>query len=120
MTLTVFLLLVWLHFVADFIMQSDEVSKSKSSNNAILLYHVTLYSLPFAPFAAWYFPQSYWIALAWVWINVAAHFVTDYITSRMTTKLWRAGEVHWFFVVIGADQAIHMSTLVLTFQWLAP
>ena len=120
MSLAAFLWLVWLHFLADFILQSDRVSKSKSSNNAVLFYHVMLYSLPFVPFAAWHFlDRSYWVGFAFVYGNAAAHFVTDYITSRMTTKLWKAGEVHWFFVVIGADQAIHLSTLALTFWWLA-
>jgi hypothetical protein len=60
------------------------------------------------------------LAMLWLYGNVAAHFVTDYITSRMTSRLWKAGKVHWFFVVIGADQAIHMSTLYLTFLWLLP
>lgn len=116
--MTALLWLVWLHFVADFVMQSDKVSKTKSGSNRVLLYHVALYSLPFCPFAAWYF-KSYAVAAAFVYGNVAAHFVTDWITSRMTSKLWKAGEVHWFFVVIGADQAIHMTTLVLSFYWLS-
>lgn len=119
MTLTAALLLVWLHFFADFVMQSDKVSKSKSGSNAVLLYHVALYSLPFCPFAAWYF-KSWLLGMAFVWGNAAAHFVTDYITSRMTSRLWKAGEVHWFFVVIGADQAIHMTTLFGSFVWLSP
>lgn len=117
MTMTVALLIVWLHFVADFILQSDKVSKTKSGDNAVLAYHVMLYSLPFIPFAAWYMPAG--ATAAFVGINLAAHFITDYITSRMTSKLWKAGKVHWFFVVIGADQAIHMTTLFLTFAWLA-
>lgn len=120
MNLTAIILLVWLHFVADFIFQSDKVAGAKSSDNKVLFYHVMIYGLPFAPFAAWYFPSSYWLACGWLYGNVAAHFVTDYITSRMTSKLYKAGERHWFFVVIGADQAIHMSTLFLTFAWLAP
>jgi hypothetical protein len=39
------------------------------------------------------------------------HFITDAITSRTTSYLWQKGERHWFFVVIGLDQAIHMTTL---------
>lgn len=115
--MTALLWLVWLHFVADFILQSDWVAGKKSSDNAVLVYHVSLYSLPFAPFVLWYLsPEN---AAAFILVNAVAHFVTDYITSRMTSKLYKAGERHWFFVVIGADQAIHMSTLFLTFAWLA-
>lgn len=115
--MTAIIWMVWLHFVADFILQSDKVAGAKSSNNRILFFHVLLYSFPFLPFAVWYLGpiNGMWFIL----INLAAHFVTDYITSRMTSKLYKAGERHWFFVVIGADQAIHMSTLFLTFAWLA-
>jgi hypothetical protein len=115
--LIAFLWIVWLHFVADFMMQSDKVSKAKSGSNKVLLYHVTLYGLPFVPFALWHLPAG--AAAAFVGINVAAHFATDWVTSRMTSKLWKAGDVHNFFVVIGADQAIHMTTLFLTYAWLA-
>lgn len=109
--------IVWLHFLADFVLQSDKVSKAKSGSNRVLAFHVALYSVPFIPFAAAYMTPAN--AATWLLVNVAAHFVTDYITSRMTSKLWKAGDVHNFFVVIGADQAIHMTTLFLTFAWLS-
>lgn len=116
MTLTPLLWIFWLHFVADFIMQSDKVAGAKSSSNRVLLFHVWFYSIPFVPFAFYYLGIER--GMAFVLVNLVAHFVTDYITSRMTSKLYKAGERHWFFVVIGADQAIHMTTLVLTFAWL--
>lgn len=103
----VLLALVWFHFVADFIFQSDWVAKGKSSSNQILFYHVSLYSLPFYLFG-WQF------ALA----NAGLHFITDWCTSRATSYLWQKGERHWFFVVIGLDQAIHFTCLFLTYLWL--
>ena len=45
--LSVLLILVWMHFVADFVFQTDKIAINKSSDNAILAFHVTAYSLPF-------------------------------------------------------------------------
>lgn len=47
-------------------------------------------------------------------INGLAHWIVDFVTSKMTSRLYRAGKNHYFFVVIGADQAIHLSMLVAT------
>lgn len=101
------LILVWLHFIADFLLQSDNVAKNKSKDSLVLLYHVSVYSLPF-----------YWFGPAFALINAAAHFATDYVTSRLTSWLYQKNERHWFFVVIGLDQAIHLTTLILTYHWL--
>ena len=47
-------------------------------------------------------------------LNFPAHFITDGITSRITTMLYNKGERHWFFVVIGFDQFLHYVVLFLT------
>ena len=104
---TIIITLVWMHFVADFIFQSDEVAKNKSKSNATLLLHVALYSLPF-----------FWFGWLFAVVNAGLHFVTDWCTSRATSYLYQKNERHWFFVVIGADQAIHFTCLFLTYMWL--
>jgi len=101
------LLLIWMHFFADFILQSDTVAKAKSSDNAVLLLHVSLYSLPFL-----------WFGWKFALINGVLHFVTDWFSSRLTTHLYQKNQRHWFFVVIGADQAIHLTCLFWTFTLL--
>lgn len=117
-SLTVILLLIWLHFIADFVLQSDVMAKAKSSDDTVLIKHVVIYSATFIPFALWAFGVA--DAAAFITMNYAGHFVTDYFTSRATTKLWIAGKRHWFFVVIGLDQAVHMTTLFATYQWIKP
>ncbi|MCK5021050.1 MAG: DUF3307 domain-containing protein [Candidatus Peribacteraceae bacterium] len=102
-----FIALIWMHWFADFFCQTDKMAVNKSSSNKWLGIHVAVYSIPFLYFG-----------IAYAIINGIAHFCTDYVTSRMSKKRWEAGKVHNFFVVVGFDQAIHLTTLFLTYIWL--
>ena len=101
------LALIWMHFVADFILQSDQMAKNKSKSNKWLAVHICVYTMPF-----------FWFGWQFALINGVAHFATDWFTSRATSKLWHNGKVHWFFVMIGFDQAVHLTTLILTYYYL--
>lgn len=102
--------LIWVHWLADFVLQTDWMAINKSKKNLVLLAHVAMYSLPFILFVGWNLaPKDYW---DFILFNAAAHFLTDFITSRVTSKLWAKGDRHNFFVVIGLDQALHLTALV--------
>lgn len=101
------LLLVWCHWFADFVMQTDWMAKGKSRFNGILALHVGVYSLCFV-----------WCGPAFVVTTWLAHFCTDYVSSRISSRLFKAGKIHWFFVVVGFDQALHLTQLLLTYRWL--
>jgi len=96
-----------MHFVADFIFQSNNVATNKSSNNKILAWHVLLYSIPFLYFG-----------VAFAVVTFLLHFATDYVSSRVARHFYLLQERHWFFVTIGADQAIHMISLFAAYVWL--
>jgi hypothetical protein len=96
------LLMIWIHWAADFLFQTDQMAINKSSSNIWLGIHCLVYSLPFFLFGFWF----------GVYMGVS-HFIVDYITSRGTTKLWLAGKRHWFFTLIGFDQAIHLTLIFL-------
>ena len=95
---------IWVHFIADFMLQTDKMATNKSTSWKWLSSHVSVYMFSMMIFFGWEFAV----------INAAAHFVVDAITSRMTSYLWKKGDRHNFFVVIGLDQVIHTSILIAT------
>lgn len=100
------IIVIWLHWFADFVLQTDAMAKGKSKTYRWLALHVLVYMLPLLFF-------GYKFAV----INGVLHWITDFFSSRMTSKLWAKGDVHNFFVVIGIDQAIHMTCLILTLKY---
>jgi hypothetical protein len=111
--LYIVLLILVAHFVADFIFQSDYHAVNKSKSNFVLAQHVLIYSAILTLFGL-LFP----ISLAWIVFNCVGHFITDWCTSRATSRLWVANQRHWFFVVIGLDQLIHYTMLFVSYQLL--
>lgn len=105
MTITVLLTLIWMHCIADFVFQTDKMAQSKSSSNGWLAFHVLIYSAPFL-----------WFGVPFALATFGFHFFTDGVSSRIAKRLWEKEERHWFFVVIGIDQALHMTALVSTWK----
>lgn len=130
--LTIPITLLLSHLVGDFFFQSDKMAIRKSKSWDWLWWHACVYSLCFCP---WGFKFQM--------ITLITHFLTDAVTSRITTKLWFidfierplhlgfpvhpdhplyakviAGNRHWFFTAIGVDQFIHYLTLAITYKWL--
>ena len=95
MEIEIILLIVWLHFVADFLLQTEAMANNKSSSNKWLTIHIVCYSLPFMVFGVWF-----------AFINGVLHFITDHITSRITKRLWAEKKVGLFFKVIGFDLSL--------------
>jgi hypothetical protein len=99
----VLILVLWLHFITDFVLQNDKMAINKSSSNGWLFIHSVIYSSPFFLFDVKF-------ALS----NFLLHFMVDFYSSRLTTKLYLKNKRHWFFVAIGFDQVVHISCLILT------
>ena len=146
MSITVIMLILNVmvaHWISDFVLQTSWMATSKSKNWFALLAHVATYTASMfviqlilvvlfaiglslftlsdadinrAPvYILGLNPNLLWL---WVLINGAMHFLTDAITSRLTSKLWSKQDFHNFFVIIGLDQLIHYSCLFGTLVWL--
>ena len=119
--------ILYLHFVADFIFQSEYMATNKSANNLALLNHVIVYSLVWGLGLLIYFINELDInkvynIMIFTWLTLVAHFITDYITSRIVKKKFDKGEYgsdipnFGGFTVIGFDQLLHYIQLLLTWE----
>lgn len=118
--LWVVLALLALHFIADFILQTDWMATNKWKDPDALLSHVFIYTLCFFVFTGIVSIVT-GAALIWLYpfIVGALHYFTDKYTSRWTHRLWEEKKVHWFFVVIGFDQLLHFIQILLLFKLLS-
>ena len=105
-------IIIWLlfsHWVADFILQSDWMAQNKSKRWDALLAHCSVYGIALGILT---------LNPIFGLINAFIHILVDFFTSRLNSYLWDKKEVHWFFVSIGFDQFIHFVTLILTYNFL--
>jgi uncharacterized membrane protein YciS (DUF1049 family) len=120
-------IIIFIHWIADFVLQTDWQAQNKSKNNFALLIHTSNYSM------VWLLPMCLifgkmkegattewivWSTLYFSIITLVVHTITDYFTSRLNSKLWSDGKVHYFFVSIGFDQVLHYGQLFLTYHYL--
>ena len=109
--------LLFVHFVADFMAQTNWMATNKSKNGLALFSHVLVYGLfTLAALGLMQFPAE--MIVFYTAVNSIFHFGIDSITSQFTSYLWKKQDVHNFFVVIGFDQWLHASIIVLTYKWL--
>ena len=101
------ILLVWVHFISDFVFQSNQMAQNKSTSIKWLSIHVGVYSILFL-----------WWGWKFALLNGILHWMTDFVTSRISSYYWKKNEMHWFFTTIGCDQAIHLTCLIGTYLWL--
>lgn len=110
--------LIVVHWFADFVLQTDQQAQNKWNNTRALLEHTGSYALVFLLIASVVMPLHPWLALSFALITGIIHTGTDYVTSKITHRLWNEKKVHEFFVVIGFDQVLHYIQLVLTLHYL--
>lgn len=116
-SILVALLIILIHFFADFVCQTHDMAVNKSKSNVWLTAHVFVYTL--VTFLAWEFtlfqPNQHFHLNTYMWFSTfvfVTHWVTDYITSRISSKYFGKGDYHNGFVVVGIDQVFHYIQLL--------
>lgn len=78
------------HWIADFVCQTDDMAKNKSSSWGWLTWHADVYSCVMGTWAVIFlFPVVTFVqALSFFGLTFVTHFLTDAVTSRITRRLW--------------------------------
>ncbi len=117
------------HFIADFLLQSREMGKKKSSEWAWLGKHLLIQFMCFLPFG-----------IKFALLNTIVHGIIDkniwnlykysamvrlkknpnhpLLSPDMTLPIvqrWQYQEDHWFYTTIGFDQLLHTLTIVILY-----
>jgi len=113
------LFILLIHFIADFVCQTDKMAINKSKSLYWLSLHVLTYTVVLL-LGSFFLFKNFTInmVLVYAFANGALHFITDFFTSKLTSRLWGRESKHWFFVAVGFDQFIHYTYLLITYQYL--
>lgn len=121
-SIIIVLSILFIHWFADFVCQTESMALGKSKSWNSLLEHTFIYSILWFPFAIAYnvITDSVHVnpILLFPVITFICHTATDYYTSRVNVRLWEEKKTHEFFVSIGFDQFLHFTQLFLTYYLL--
>lgn len=118
----VFLFIMLVHWFSDFVLQTRHMATRKSEDNYYLWLHVSIYSVSTIFF--WFLLLLFTstdinfidMFISFVLI-LSTHWVTDYFTSRLSSRFYKKEDYYNFFNVIGIDQWLHYLTLFLIFEY---
>lgn len=115
------IIIIFIHWVADFLFQTSKMALNKSKDNRWLLLHVFTYTIVFAVIGLNILDSDQYLGLLmFCGVTFIAHFIQDYITSRWTSSLYAEkkfyGVFPTFFKVIGLDQFLHYAQLILCYK----
>lgn len=123
MNIYIILIILFLHWIADFVLQTKDQAQNKSSSWRALTDHTSYYSLVFIAASIFYaiFVSPNVIGCKMImfgFITWPIHTAIDYYTSRVNKELWGSLKFHEFFVSVGFDQFLHIAQLLLTYKLL--
>lgn len=108
------LLILFIHWMADFVLQTDHQATTKSENFRSLFHHTLIYS------SCWLvlWPLLGMDTLTFVGFTFLAHTLTDFFTSKLSARFRKEKKERAFFIGLGFDQLLHYTQLILTYTYL--
>lgn len=122
--------LIVIHYIADFIFQTEDMAMNKSKDFNKLLKHTITYTILVSGLIIAYlklinFELTLQIIFLFPLIIFVTHTIIDYFTSKIVSKKFKDKEFYTgipnfggAFSVIGFDQVLHYATLFLTYYFL--
>lgn len=107
--------ILFAHWVADFLFQTETMALNKSKSMKWLTVHVLTYTIVLLGFSL--LLLNWQSALLFAGLNGALHWITDFFTSKLTTVYHNNRRV--FFLIIGLDQFIHTATLIMAWEYIS-
>ena len=115
------IIILGVHYFADFICQTREMATNKSSSLYWLSAHVFTYTsittiIWFLCFILIKEPPIHGKIIVQIFLTTfITHWVTDFITSILSSEAYKDNKIYKFFNIVGFDQFIHGTTLLLTY-----
>ena len=100
---------LFVHWVADFVAQTDKQAKAKAKDFDALFSHCAVYATIMTSAGALYpwVTASLNNLIVFGYSIFLSHITIDFVTSKLNAYLYGKGRVHDFFVSIGFDQWLH-------------
>lgn len=111
----ILLLILLIHFIADFMFQTHEQAINKYKLGRYLFFHVYIYSFTWF-ITIWILYGRFDAAVFFGLATFIFHGITDAITSNCTKYYFDKKDFHNGFVIVGIDQILHYLQLYLTFK----
>lgn len=113
------IIIVFIHWIADFVCQTREMANNKSKSALWLSIHVFTYSFVLLvgcllTRTTIFDSLSEIYIISFVVINGLIHFLVDFVTSKITSYFYKKEDVYKFFCTVGFDQFLHVTTLLVT------
>ena len=115
-----FVSILFVHFVADFVWQPKILAQNKSNGsnfwNPYLFSHVLIYTS--VMFVAIGMISTVGASLMFCFVTFLFHYSTDWVSSRAGKPYWEKHDYRMGFMIVGLDQTFHYLQLWFSIKYI--